>query len=78
MSKRISGRICLECKHCYMDGGDSGWSEWTPGYPPEWVCRADGVNLNFATRLNDGDKRGLIEDLQRAETCEHFEEEARG
>jgi len=32
------GRLCLFCAHLWLDFGEAGYSEWTPGYGGEARC----------------------------------------
>ncbi len=32
-------RLCLHCKHCYLEMETPGYSEYTPGDPGSWECR---------------------------------------
>ena len=63
-------RNCLYCKHCHVDGGSAGYSEWTPGSPAEISCEKSRWSMNdYANR------KTLAKDLETAATCELFEED---
>ena len=66
-------RICVQCEHFYFDGGDRGYSEFTPGSEAVIECTAGvwsmtnsgyGVNNRKEFRLN----------ISKAETCDKFQE----
>lgn len=69
-----TGRICLECLHCYVDSGERGYSDLTPSSPWVFECRK---NHRFGTNMRDheGDKRTMLEDIRKAETCPDFQAE---
>ncbi len=60
---------CINCENFYMCDGCHGYSEWTPGYPPEMECKAGhfvmGVDdfKNAIRKLHDVMENG----------CEDFE-----
>ena len=62
-------QTCLQCKHCYFDGGEQGYSELTPGSPMVFRCKKDEWTAK------ESDKRELVSYLNMAATCTSFEEE---
>ncbi len=64
-------RDCLKCKHCYIDGGHSAYSDVTPSTPLEFQCLKGHWNL----RRDDIGKRSLDRVLRTAVNCKDYEEE---
>ncbi len=69
---RVPGRLCLECKHCWLNTGHPGFSEYTPTAPFEFSCFA---GVQFKTVAFNDTKGDLLEDIRRAETCHMFEQD---
>lgn len=69
----MNGRICLECKHCYVDGGSPGYSEYTPGEGITFEC-TKGHDIGTKS-IYDLSRKGLLVGIQRAHRCGDFEEE---
>jgi hypothetical protein len=69
---KTTGRICLECEHCYVYGGSPGYSDLTPAWPFEFSCQKKHP-FKFGDEHND--KQTLIDDIRQAETCPDFKEE---
>lgn len=65
-----AGRVCWSCKHFSFDGGHPGWSDTTPGYLGRMECRKGVYNFT----LDDVNETVLRESLQKAETCDKFEQ----
>ena len=57
---------CFCCKHFYMTMGDEGYSEYTPGLPPEVSCRKGRFDFGR------GDYFDLHETFSIGETCRKF------
>ncbi len=61
---------CLGCTHLFIDFGDHGYSEWTPGGVGEVSCRKSIFNaLEDATLLGTKECYDL---LQIGNTCKEF------
>lgn len=65
----MKNRLCWSCKHFYFDGGDSGYSEYTPGYMGSMTCH----KKKFDYRLEDMTQDTLRVTLMTAEECDKFE-----
>lgn len=65
-------KICLECRHCYVDGGHPGYSEYTPSSPFEFGC-SKGYNIGY--HRHDTTKESLLKGIQQAADCPDFLEE---
>lgn len=63
-------RTCLDCEHVYLDLGDPGWSEYTPGGPGELTCMRGHFELDHAMITNHSWRAAL----KTAETCKDFTE----
>lgn len=64
------GTVCWSCKHFSFSTGDSGYSEYTPGYDASMRCAKDVWNFSFT---NGGSQEDLEKSLKTAETCTKFE-----
>lgn len=61
------GRICLFCAHFWLDFGDDGHSEWTPGYGGEARCNKTHWGLDYEQQGQ------LAKFMPLGETCPDFE-----
>lgn len=68
----MNERICWSCKHCWVDEGAPGYSEWTPAEPAEVAC----LKGHWYSEQALGGRRGLEKCLKMAENCPDFEEDA--
>lgn len=63
------GTVCWSCKHFSFMTGDSGYSEYTPGYAASMSCSKNVWNFSF-----EGDSQEDLErTLKTAERCTKFE-----
>lgn len=59
---------CLFCKHFVWISGDRGYSEVTPGYPPELRCGKNHWDFDTC----EDDRESMRKKLTMAETCADF------
>lgn len=72
----MSDPVCLFCMSFYIEDGESGYSEYSPGSPPRYGCK----KRNFYTYIHDNDdfKEGggpappLRSDMNRAASCPDY------
>ncbi len=62
---------CIDCKHFCFAPGDYGYSDWTPGYPPEITCLENVWRID----LNDCDEEDYRKCLLTANTCKKYIED---
>jgi hypothetical protein len=68
------GRICLECRHCYVTPGRHGYSEYTPSTPFQILCdKGKKFESDFA--IHEGSKESLLADIRKAASCPDFTED---
>ena len=73
MPKMRRGRAltCILCRHCYLDGGMRGYSEYTPSSPMSLECRRGHWELDVQGHTaNHAEFRSM---MLSAGTCEDFE-----
>lgn len=66
-------KSCLDCQHCFLDGGDQGYSEMTPPTPMSWYCTKGWWEMN----RNDLDTDDVRRKIFVAQKCPDFEERPR-
>ncbi len=64
------GRLCWSCKHFSFDGGERGYSEYTPGDNASLDCAKNVFNTDLEDLGTSDDLRKL---LMTAENCVKFE-----
>jgi len=61
-------KLCLWCKHFYLDMGGAGYSEWTPG----WDATVECVKGKWEMKEGDGQQE-FRNILLTAQACELYE-----
>jgi hypothetical protein len=61
-------KLCVFCKHFYLDMGHPGYSELTPGYSASIECLKDHWNMS-----NRDDTSTYREHIIKAETCPDYD-----
>ena len=61
-------RYCIGCVHCWIDLGDAGYSEMTPGYPGSIRCTKG--HYDYGAR-EDPDVEQV---MRQARDCPDFKE----
>lgn len=65
----MNERICLFCKHFFLEAGTPAYSDWTPGTEAAAGCRLDVWSL-YGSKLTDIAYRECIE---KGRTCGWYE-----
>lgn len=68
--KARPGTVCWSCKHFHFQGGDAGYSEYTPGYSASMYCGKNEWHFDF----DNASQADLEKTLKTAETCPRFEQ----
>ena len=66
---------CLFCDHCYMDTGESRYSEYTPGSDWSISCSKNVFSEQDGPDLT---QKAFGELLMKAVTCEHYKDPEEG
>ena len=68
-------RLCLFCKHFEITDGDSGYSEYTPGYDMSIQCGKWDAEMYWkVNNYEAGGAAAFRENLRRAGSCADFSE----
>ena len=62
--------LCWHCQHIYWDSGSPGYSEYTPGDPPDIHCLKDHWHLR--TSWGNMEMEDFRAALESARTCTDF------
>ncbi len=68
----MSERHCLKCKHCWIDPGCPGYSEYTPGHDSSMSCTKQHWRLEEHEYSRDDMRKAF----ESAATCRDYQEEA--
>jgi hypothetical protein len=68
----MSERHCLKCRHCVIDSGSPGYSEYTPGSDPQQYCAKDHWSLS----IGDYTREDMRKAFDQAKTCSDYSEES--
>ena len=63
-------RVCVVCKHWYLDCGSPYYSEATPGYGAEMWCEVKREKYEY--KLEDISQAKFAEIIKKARKCKHF------
>jgi hypothetical protein len=66
---------CLDCRHCYIDFGEPGYSEYTPASPGDWMCRRGVWDVDSHVSSINNSRRDFAALLDKGRTCPQFEAE---
>lgn len=64
-------KVCILCKHIYMDFGSPTYSEYTPGSEWTFTCCKSMWEKMTGSGTSESEYR---EKLLKADTCPHYEE----
>lgn len=72
----MSEKLCVFCEHWAFQGGDSGYSELTPGWNASMECNKGywKKGKKFITILHIGSAEEFRKLITQAETCPDYKQ----
>jgi hypothetical protein len=72
----MSEKLCVFCKDWYFDGGDTGYSEYTPGYNASMGCYKDRwkKGTKSISIMNIYSQEEFRKIILQAQTCPDYEQ----
>jgi hypothetical protein len=67
-------RLCLFCEHFYFTGGESGYSEYTPGWGMDMYCtKTFDKKTMIGWEGEDSTQHTLLDNMFVAKICPYYE-----